>query len=544
MIQFKLRTKITLLSFGLVLLSVLVAGVMIVERTTNVVEEEIGQRAMAIARTVAENKDIQENLSNSEGAAVIEPIAERIRQATDVEYIVIFDMNRIRYSHPLHDRIGTIFDDGDEGPSLRKQEYLSQALGVLGPSIRAFVPVMTDEGTRQVGVVTVGILVPTISEILQGIRFQLYSSLLVGIVFGLVGSFYLARHIKKNMFSMEPQEIARILEERVAIFQAMGEGVIAIDREGRITIWNKEARRIARILSENPDTTDYKVLEQNQDLANYQGIHDGLVECLRTGATHANRELVLNKTLVLADFLPIKVKEDVVGAVSIFRDKTEVHKIAAELTGVQTFVEALRVQNHESLNKLHTIAGLIQLGKHQEAIDYIFEVTEEQEEVTRFLSRNIRNASIAGLLLGKYKRAKELKVELFFDPDSSLAELSRGVETNNIVIILGNLLENALEAATGQSLREVHCLIAQEKGQLLISIEDTGEGITEKVRQHIFDWGFTTKEQNGHTRGLGLYLVKQAVDSFGGRISVESGNWGTRFLVELPVEKANELNIF
>lgn len=536
-IQFKLRTKITSLSFGLVLLSVLVAGVMIVERTTNVVEQEIGQRAMAIARTVAENKYIQEKLGQPDGAAVIEPIAERIRLATDVEYIVIFDMNRVRYSHPLHDRIGTVFDDGDEGPSLRKQEYLSQAMGVLGPSIRAFVPVMTDEGTRQVGVVTVGILVPTVSEILQGIRFQLYSSLLVGIVFGLVGSFCLARHIKNNMFSLEPQEIARILEERIAIFQAMGEGVIAVDREGKITIWNNEARRIAGVLLEKTNTgADYQVLQQEQGLANYQGIHDGLVNCLRTGSAHANRELVLNKTLVLADFLPIKVKEKVVGAVSIFRDKTEVHKIAAELTGVQTFVEALRVQNHESLNKLHTIAGLIQLGKHQEAIDYIFEVTEEQEEVTRFLISNIRNASIAGLLLGKYKRAKELKVELFFDPDSSLLELPRGIEVNNIVIILGNLLENALEATAGQNLREVHCLIAQQEEQLLISIEDTGQGIPEKIRRSIFEWGFSTKDHNVHNRGLGLYLIKQAVDSLGGKICMESGKWGTRFLIRIPIK--------
>lgn len=522
-IQFKLRTKIALLSFGLVLLSILFTGIVIVERTTNAAEQEIGFRALAIARTVAELSDVQVNLEENGGSKVIQPIAERIRQATGVEYIVIFDMNKIRYSHPLQDRIGTVFNDGDEGPSLRKQEYLSQAEGVLGPSIRAFVPVMTDEGTRQVGVVAVGILVPTITEALRSLRFQLYSSLLVGVLLGLVGSFYLARNIKKNMLSLEPQEIARILEERIAIFQAMGEGVIAIDREGKITIWNNEARRIAGV----------SALEEHTDLEE-TGILPGLRESMITGTAQFNRELVLNKTLVLADILPVKVKEKCVGAVTIIRDKTEVHKIAEELTGVKTFIEALRVQNHESLNKLHTIAGLIQLGKQGEAIDYIFQVAEEQEEVTHFLSRHIRNTSVAGLLLGKYNRAKELKVDLIFDPESDMAELPSGIETNNLVIILGNLLENSLEAVAGQQLKEVYCLIKQESDTLIISIEDTGPGIPDEIRTEIFQWGFTTKGKTPGNRGIGLYLVKQAVDSAHGDIGVESGNWGTRFYLSIP----------
>lgn len=522
-IQFKLRTKIALLSFFLVLMSVLFAGVVIVERTTHAAEQEIGFRALAIARTVAEFKDIQENLGRYDGAKVIQPIAERIRLATGVEYIVIFDMNRIRYSHPLEDRIGTLFDDGDEGPSLRKQEYLSEATGVLGPSIRAFVPVMTDEGTRQAGVAVVGILVPTITETLRSLRFQLYSSLAVGIILGLLGSFYLAKNIKKNMLSLEPQEIARILEERIAIFQAMGEGVIAIDREGKITIWNNEARRIAGVSAQNAD----KELEGT-------GILLGLKESMRTGMAQFSRELVLNKTMVLADMLPVKVKEKYVGAVTLIRDKTEVHKMAEELTGVKSFIEALRVQNHESLNKLHTIAGLIQLGKQQEAVDYIFQVTEEQEEVTRFLSRHIRNASVAGLLLGKYNRAKELKVDLHFDPESDLGSLPSGIEINNLVIILGNLLENALEAVAGQELKEVYCLIKQERKGLVIGVEDTGPGIPEARRAEVFLWGFTTKDQVPGNRGIGLYIVKQTVESAGGKIEVESGNWGTRFHVYIP----------
>lgn len=524
--QLKLRTKIALLSFTLVLLSVLLAGVVIVERTTAAEEKEIGMRALAIARTVAELKDLQENLGKPEGAKTIQPIAERIRLATGVEYIVAFDMARIRYSHPLEDRIGTVFDDGDEWPSLRKQEYLSQAVGVAGPSIRAFVPVMTDEGTRQVGAVAVGILVPTITEALRALRLQLYSSLLIGVAFGVLGSIFLARNIKKNMFSLEPQEIARILEERVAIFQSLGEGVIAVDREFKITVKNMEAVRITgdnqgevgELLSEGP-------------------LQAGINGAMDSGEAQLNRELALNETVVLANFLPIKVKEKVVGGVVTFRDKTEVNKMAEELTGVKTFIEGLRVQNHEYLNKLHTIAGLIQLRKHQQALDYVFAVTEEQQEVTQFLSRHILNPAVAGLLLGKYNRSKELKVEMFFEEESFLGEVPCDIETSSLVIIIGNLVENALEAVIGQKLQEVHCSIKQEAKELIISVEDTGPGISPERQERIFEWGYTTK--GFENRGIGLYLIKTAVDKVHGTLELESGNWGTRFVVKIPIQVQN-----
>ncbi|WP_443613704.1 ATP-binding protein [Acididesulfobacillus acetoxydans] len=515
-----MRTKIALLSFGLVLLSILVAGVMIVERTTEAARKEIGLRAIAIARTVAELKEIQDNLGRPEGWKAIQPIAERIRVATGVEYIVVFDMKRVRYSHPLQDRIGTLFADGDEGPSLRHQEYLSQAVGVLGPSIRAFVPVMADQGTRQVGVVVVGILVPTVSEALHSLRLQLYSSLLVGVGLGLVGSFYLARNIKKNMFSLEPSEIARILEERVAVLQSMAEGVIAIDKEGCITILNQEAQRMTGAL---PDSTGRPI--------DAVVAVPGLKETVLNGEGQFNQELTLNQNVVLANFLPIRVDDKVVGAAITFQDKTEVHKLAEELTGVKTFIEALRAQNHESLNKLHTIAGLIQLQKYEKAVDYIFSTTEEQEGITRFLSRRIRNPALAGLLLGKYNRAKELRAKLILDPESNVGELPQ-LERSGLVVILGNLLENALEAVSGRTLCEVHCLIKQSAEELALSVEDTGPGIEPADLEQIFAWGFSRK---GSGRGVGLALVKHTLESQGGQVEVESGNWGTKFSVRIPI---------
>lgn len=524
--HFKLRTKIALLSFTLIIISVLLACIVFVEEVSNSMEQEIGLRAMAIARTVAQLKDVQENLDSLEGSNVIQPIAEKIRLATGVDYIVIFDMNRIRFSHPLQNRIGTVFDDGDEESSLKNQEYLSHTIGVIGPAVRAFVPIKTDEGTRQVGVATVGIITPSFMEIIQSLRFKLYISMLIGVLIGSLGSLYLARNIKKNMFSLEPQEIAKLLEERAAIFQSLEEGIIAIDTLGMVTLINHEARRMTCTYSD--------VI--GQPLEEVVGI-PGLVSTMLNGDIRENWELVINKTLVLANILPVWIEQTMAGAVLSFREKTEVKKMAEELTGVKAYIEALRVQNHESQNKLHTIAGLLQLGNTQQALDYIFSITEQQQEIIQFVSKRIKNTSVAGLLLGKYNRAKELHYELFFDPDCYLGELPEGVESSKLALILGNLLDNAFEALKDSDLAEAHLLI-QQGPDLLISVEDTGSGISEENIQHIFEWGFSTKNSPNH--GIGLSLVKNTVDSLKGTLEVESGTWGTRFLIRIPLGKENE----
>mgnify|MGYP001388280978 FL=1 len=239
---YTLRTKMAILSFSSVFLAIVIGGIFVVEKISTTFEKESGMRAMAIARTLAQSDEIQKNIGEPDGAVTIQPIAERTRLATGVEYIVVVDMEGIRYSHPVEDRIGKRFADLDLGPALANNEYISSAEGVLGPSVRAFVPIKVEEGTRQVGVVVVGILIPTIGFLLRTIQTQLYYSLGMGLIVGLLGSLYLARKIKSAMFSLEPEEIARLLEERVAVFQAMNEGVIAIDRDRRIKIGRASCR--------------------------------------------------------------------------------------------------------------------------------------------------------------------------------------------------------------------------------------------------------------------------------------------------------------
>lgn len=521
----KLSTKITLLSFCLVFSVVVVGGFVLVNKIALTMEDEMGKRALAIARTLAQMSVIKENIEIEGGWEKIQPVAEKTRVATGVEYIVVVNMEGMRLSHPVADRIGRPFSGEDLPPALADSEYTTSAEGVLGPSVRAFVPVKVDEGDRQVGVVVVGVLTPTFISIIKSIRFEIYLTLVLCSSLGFIGAIFLARRIKEAMFRMEPQEIARLLEERTAILQALGEGIIAIDKDCRITVANQAARKILR--EENRQLVGKSIREVLKE-SNLPGILD-------KGEPEYNQERVINNTVIISNRVPVRVNGQVVGAVATFRDRTEIHRLAEELTGVKAFVEALRVQNHEHLNRLHTIAGLIQLKQYHDAMEYIFDITEEQQNITSFLTSKIKDISVGGLLLGKYGRAKEIKADLLIDKNSSLSRLPEKVDSNALVVIIGNMLENALDALKKCDTykRKVYFYISDRQGSLEIVVRDSGPGIPDTLIESIFENGFSTKDEDGH--GLGLYIVKEHVAAAGGTIRVDSTpGAGTEFTITIP----------
>lgn len=524
--ELTLGSKITILAFVLVLSATISAIVVFVGNLSTKLEEELGNRALAIARTVAEIPEIQENVGNEDGHTTIQPIAERIRVATQSEYIVILDMHRTRYSHPLRDRIGGTFTGVDGRDAfLEAEEIVSRGEGIAGPSVRAFAPIMIDEGTTQAGVVLVGILSPSLMALLSAMGHDISLSLLAGLLAGIAGSFILATNIKRNMFDLEPGEIARMLEERTSVFHSIEEGIIAISQDNRITVINNIARRIFGIKKDVHNQNIEKVIPDSR-----------LPHTSQTGIPEYNRERNINNTTILVNRIPIWVRGKVVGAVATFRDKTEVHRLAEELTGVKNFIDALRVQNHENINKLHTIAGLIQLDKEEEALDYIFQEIEKQQELTSFLTENIKDYSIAGLLLGKYSRAQELKIQLDIDRQSRLHQLPKHMDSSALIAVIGNLLENAFDAVNSLSNGEkrVSFSMRDENERLLLEVTDTGNGIPPEIRNKIFQKGFSTKDEK--ERGLGLALVYSYISNAGGNIDIDSAEGqGTKITIEVPL---------
>ncbi|KSU85319.1 two-component system, CitB family, sensor histidine kinase DctS [Fictibacillus enclensis] len=524
-LKLPIRWKIIFLSFGIVLFSLLIGGIIITGKIVDMREEELGKRGMITARTVAQLPEVQKQIQKKNGAAVINPIVENIRVINNTDYIVVLNMEGIRYSHPVQSLIGTSSTGKDEGPAFADHTYLSKAKGDLGIAVRAFMPIKNNK-LEQVGVVIVGNILPGYLEILQGLKAQIALIMFLTLLFGLLGSWMLARHIKQQMFELEPHQIVRMYEESTAAFHAMHEGVIAIDMNEKITIFNERAKDIFDVTGHPLGKPIRSVIPDTR-----------LPEIIEYGKAVFNQEINVSGNIIISNRIPIKVDKSVIGAVAIFQDRTEVAKMAEELTGVKAFVEALRIQNHEHLNKLHTIAGLIQLDKKKQALQYVFDITKQQESLTRLITKNIRNDSIAGLLLSKVSRGKELKIEVIIDSQSHLQHLPPHLNEHDFVIILGNLIENSFYALneSDTSLKKIDVSIEQDHEVCALLVEDNGPGIPEELLPDIFVKGVTTKGEEG--LGIGLYLVKDIVNKGKGEISLSTfPGGGTSFYITFPMK--------
>ena len=515
--RFPLRLTMFIFSFVIVLFSILTSGIIMIHNISGAFEKEFGSRAIAIARTVAQLEDVQKTVGKEEGFEVIQPIAERIRLATDVDYIVIFDMKGVRYSHPSESKIGTINEEIKNNEALSQHEYISKAIGVQGFSIRAFVPIMNPDATKQVGVITVGIITPKWYQLVGEYQLDIFIALFWGLLIGLIGSILIANLIKRQTLNLEPYEIARIVEERSAIMQAMDVGILATDGRGKITYMNHLARKYTHFFAKEGTL---KEVFKNTWLAEE-----------RLEKQESYKPLSLFNQMYLVRIFPLKIHDKNAGSLIVITDHKEAHTLAEELTGVKTLVDTLRAQHHEFLNRLHSIAGLIQLNRNEEAISLILDEITDEESVFQKIKDKIHDYSIQGLLIGKFSRAKELGIELTLSDDSYLLDYVTGFSSGDLITIIGNLLDNAMEACLSKEERYVDILIQGDQDYLYIEVQDNGVGIQEPVEQ-IFDYGYTTKNKQGH--GIGLALVKQIIESNHGTIQVFSEvGVGTTIIVQV-----------
>ena len=519
--KISLHWKIIALTFFIVLFSFSVAGIFVLGNILETKEKDLSNRAMLLARTVSELPEVKQNIDKGIVASeTINPVVEEMRIINKADYIVVLNMNRIRLSHPIDRMIGTISKTEDESAAFVEHTYLSKAKGEAGTVVRAFVPIMDDQ-YEQVGVVISGYRLPTVIEILFSIRQEIFYIAILSLFFGSWGAWAIAHHMRKQMFGLDPHEIAQLLVERNETFNAMHEGIVAIDNQLTVTIFNQKAREILGVDGDLIGKNIYDVLPDTR-----------LPEILNYNSPIYNKELQINNHNILSNRIPIRVNDYTVGAVAVFQDRTEVKKLAEELTGVKEFVQALRIQNHEHKNKLHTIAGLLQIGRNTQALEYIFQVQEEQEELTKFLNERIKNENVSGLLLGKIGHGKELGVQVEIDRNSRLLSFPEKLDHHDFVVMLGNLIENAFEAVqlTNNREKKVYISLDQDDSFLSILVEDNGIGMDSEIIGHIFTNGYTTK--GSENRGIGLFLINEIVKKGKGNIEVESfPDKGTTFII-------------
>ncbi|RWS41428.1 two-component system sensor histidine kinase DcuS [Bacillus mycoides] len=513
---------ITLLVCTVVIFSLLVTDILIshnVERTT---EESQAEKAKTIARIVANDSIIIDGLAGKVDTTLIQGYTNKILKSTDVQFIVVMDMNGIRKSHPNPQKIGQHFIGGDEGPALKGKEHVSLAEGTLGVSMRVFIPIFSETG-EQLGAVAVGISADNVKERVKESRHIMYIGVGVGVLVGIIGAILLARHIKKSLFGLEPHRIAKILEERNTMLLSVKEGIIAVDKEAKVTLINNEAKRLFKKsgLEEDFIGKDVELYMPNSRIK----------EVLQTGEVQLNEEQKIYGITIVTNRVPLYVKGEIVGAIATFRDKTEIRKLAEELTGIRLYAEALRAQSHEFMNKMHVVLGLTHMKQYEELQKYVSSMVSEHQYEIGGIMKKIQSPVFAGFLLGKLSYAREKNIKLIIKDDSYLPEIYDERIIHELITIVGNLINNALDAVMNCEKKQVEVGI-QYGDTLIITVQDTGKGIKEDEIDALFIKGYSTK---GDNRGYGLHLVKESIQRINGEIYVHSLlGTGTTITIEIP----------
>ena len=526
----KLKTRM-ILTLGLVsALQAVFIGVFAGYYLSESLYNEIGQRALMVAKTIAASPTVIRGIQQRDVGA-LNTLTHTLATTNEALFIVIGDHNAVRLAHPSPERIGRSMadDEGDYGRRalVEGQGYISRALGNLGESMRGKAPVFEPASGAIIGIVSVGYSVRQVEATVQRYNFVLYGILGIVLLISILAAVVIASRFKRAIFGLEPEEIAGLFQERSATLQSVREGIIAINRDGIITTVNRAALTTLGLNSDVPvaGRPIWEILPESD-----------LMSVLATGTPDFDREVWLRNRQMVVNRLPMRQGDDIIGVVASFRLRNELDQVSQQLTRIQQYADTLRSQTHEYSNKLHTIAGLIQLGAYTDALGLIGSEVSSHQALIHLLLEAVPDPIIAGCLLGKHNRAREMGLHLDIDPHSQMTDLPDNLPREQLVSVLGNLIDNALEATrqhTGAHGR-VQLSMTDLGHELIFEVEDQGPGIAPEVHHRIFEKGVTSKAGGEH--GFGLHLVAQFLDVWGGSVTVEnlSTSGGSRFTLYLP----------
>ncbi|SUX87443.1 two-component sensor kinase [Citrobacter koseri] len=312
------------------------------------------------------------------------------------------------------------------------------------------------------------------------------------------------------------------------MMESIYEGVIAIDNNLHIEVINQAARELLGLGQPAQAIRGQHITEVITPSPFF------LKEVMLKNDTH-DEICRFNELTVIASRVRIMLENSLQGWVITFRDRNEIDSLSAQLSQVKRYVDNLRIMRHEQLNCMTTLSGLLHMGRYNEAIDYIQAQSEHAQELLDFISSRFSSPTLCGLLLGKAARAGEKGVELNFDPSCRMDRPFPPLAESELISILGNLLDNAIEATQRSPLPHapVDVLIRLNEHELIIEVADQGVGIKPEIREHIFERGVTTKTRGDH--GIGLYLIESYVTQAGGVIEVaDNSPRGAIFTLFIP----------
>jgi sensor histidine kinase regulating citrate/malate metabolism len=461
-------------------------------------------KALDVSLAVAASSTVLNALDDPDPSLVLQPYAERVRKATDTDFVVVMSTSGIRYSHPDPANIGKKFI-GHIDEALAGKLFTEDYTGTLGPSVRAVVPV-EDHGTVR-GLVSVGITTKHVNaQVVAALPRIVAAALGIGLL-GAFGAALANRRLRRQTHGLGEHEITRMYEYYDAVLRAVREGLLLLDPAGRLTLMNDEAGRLLGLDDSAVGSTVDRL-----------GLESALVAELSSGGSLHDAVHIVGDRVLVVNQAPAHWQGRRVGSVVTLRDHTELQSLTTELDTVRGLTEALRAQNHESSNRMHTMVSLIEIGRPEDAVEFATRELDLARQLTDRMVESIDEPVIAALLLGKSAQAVERGVGLTIESATAVTGLL--LTPHEVVTILGNLLDNAIDAAQSSLDRQVSVTLSSTPTHFAALVEDSGSGVEPEDRETVFVRGWSTKVDDGTGRGIGLALVGQLVRRHGGEATV------------------------
>jgi two-component system CitB family sensor kinase len=494
------------------------------------VERDAAAKSLAVAETLAADPFVMTSLGTSDPSARLQPYALDVMDEAGVDFITIMAPDRTRYTHPDPEQIGQQFL-GNIDRALAGEAFTETFTGTLGPSVRAVVPVDDDEG-EVVALIAAGVTVSN-TEVVLGSRIAtVIAAALAMIGIGAIIAWLLSRYLRRVTWGRGAEEMSRMFAYYEGVLHSIGEGLVLQDRSNAVVLYNDRAAELLglpRREAGGREAVPLAGLELPPAVAEVLGRTGAVVDEIAITPTHV---LVIDRDVIVS-----RERERErgrgrgggrIGSVTTLRDHTELQELTGELETMTTLSDALRSQAHEFANRLHTIIALIELDRPADAAALASsELALSQALADRLLSA-VEEPVLLALLLGKAAQASERAIAFDIDIPDRLE--ATPVPARDLITIVGNLIDNALDAAAATAAPRVEVGVAVAADELRIAVSDSGSGPRDGER--VFDLGVTTKRAAGH--GIGLALVRQTVTRLGGDIRVQ----GSTFEVRLPIAVA------
>ncbi|MEO6199707.1 MAG: ATP-binding protein [Cryobacterium sp.] len=543
-----------LLIFQLTLLAIVLVAVTAIslEQTRNIFASGQQRRMLTVAEYTAANPLLRSLLTSDSAAQKLAPGVESLRTTSGVDELIVTDVTGRVLASPADPRmLGTTLRLG-----VARHGYDGAWAGVAPlwavDHVVARVPVLSQTG-ELIGTVVAGRRFPTMAGLFADAAPNLLTYLGVAGILGAAGSWWLAARVKRQTLGLEPDQIARLVEHREAMLHGIREGVVAVDADGIITLANDSARLL---LALPPDAVGRPIddvgLGAEAELAlRSHGTNDRDTALVNQGVL-----LVLNQTTIR----PPRSKPEVV---TTLRDRTELVTLQHDLGSSRQATDTLRAQTHEFANRLHTISMLMQLGDAEAAVDYIDAVSRDRSELDNTVLTRIREPAVAALLIAKTSLARERGANLALTVGSALPRVDDAMSVD-LVTVIGNLVDNALDAVSGAAAGNVSVDVrvmdapvmdvrvmgadggddadgaggadAAGSTEVRVVVRDTGPGVDSTLTDRVFEAGVTSKAaaRDAADHGFGLAIVRLVTTRRGGRVT-HRNDGGAVFEAVLPL---------